>query len=68
MSIFTRETSWTDSTKFIVITLPLRGKLRKDIDVLQTKTYLKVSQVLWKILVTNFTTTTALGVVFTIFL
>ena len=43
MSIFTKETSWTDSTKSLVITLPLRGKLRKDIDILQTKTYLKVS-------------------------
>ena len=50
MSIFTKETSWTDSTKSIVITLPLRGKLRKDIDILQTKTYLKVS---WDIFLRN---------------
>ena len=42
MSIFTKEILWTDSAKSIVIHLPLRGKQKKDFDVIQTKDYLKV--------------------------
>ena len=45
MSIFTKEIFWTDSTKSVVIQLGLRGKQKKDVDIIQTKDYLKVQPV-----------------------
>ena len=45
MSIFTKEIFWTDSTKSVVIKLALRGKQKKDVDIIQTKDYLKVHTV-----------------------
>ena len=45
MSILTRETLWTDSTKSVVIHLALRGKQKKDVDIIQTGAYLKAGSV-----------------------
>ena len=42
MSIFLKETSWTQSANKVCLTLPLRGKQKKDVDILQTQNYLKV--------------------------
>ena len=45
MSLFVKEDFWTESNQKILISLPLRGKQRKDVDILQTSKYLKVGSI-----------------------
>ena len=44
MSIFVKESHWTESANKVCINLPLRGKQRRDVDILQTQTYTKASK------------------------
>lgn len=45
MSLFVKEDFWTESNQKISISLPLRGKQRKEVDILQTSKYLKVGSI-----------------------
>ena len=42
MSICVKEKCWNETPNNLHIILPLKGKLMKDVDVLQTSKYLKV--------------------------